>query len=213
MREIVVVGSVSSTILAIAACIPYAVSIIRGRTRPHQFSWLVFMIMNGIVTISQLLAGGRASVLISAVFWLSSIVNYLLSVKYGLRDTSPYDRLLFGLSLFTVIIWVVTKSNGVAIWLTVAIDVFATTMILLKIKRHPDSEQMSPWLLASAGYVLACLTLITTPIGLLYIRPSYGLLSDMVVIAAIWYFSRGLAGLQPEQTSIQRPLVSKEGEN
>src|SRR5690348_18206691 len=42
--------------LGIYCEVPYVLAILNGKTKPHQFSWLVFVIMNGIVTLSQFLA-------------------------------------------------------------------------------------------------------------------------------------------------------------
>jgi hypothetical protein len=184
------VAAVLSSLLALYACIPYALSIVKGKTIPHQLSWLVFTIMQGIAVISQLLEGARGSVLISIVFFVSSAVNFSLSLKYGVRKSSPYDKLLFSFALISIIIWYLTRSNATAIWLTALIDVFATTMIILKLHAHPFSEAPYPWLIATTAYVFTCLTLVGKPVGILYVRPLYGLLSEVAVLIAILLFRR-----------------------
>jgi hypothetical protein len=177
-------------------------AILNGKTKPHQFSWLVFVIMNGIVTLSQFLAGGRASVLISLTFFAGSLVNFLLSLKYGTRDTSRWDRLLLGFALFTIAIWVLTKSNAAAIWLTVIIDVAATSMTILKVVKEPHSEDPQAWIIAGAAYIFTCLSLIDKPLGILYVRPLYGLMGDAILVAFIYYF-RHKAGRTTETSPLQ----------
>lgn len=179
-----------STILAIYACIPYAQSIIKGKTKPHRLSWLVFCIMNGIVFTSQFLEGARASVIISGIFFIGSFVNFLLSLKYGVHDSSRWDKTLFALALATITIWFITRSNATAIWLTLLIDVLATSMIVLKIRVQPYSEAPIPWLIATVAFVFTCLTLAGKPLSVLYVRPIYGLLSDVLVVAAIYLFRK-----------------------
>lgn len=181
---------VISVVLAIYSTYPYLRSVLHGRTKPHQFSWLIFTIMNGIVTAAQLLKGGRASVLISLTYFLSSLAIFILSFRYGTRNTSRFDKWLFGLSLATIVIWAATRDPSVAIWLTVFIDIFATTMIILKLRRHPDSEERWPWSIATTAFVFSCLSLMATPFGVLYVRPMYGLLSDGAVLLAILYYQR-----------------------
>ncbi|HEX3082731.1 MAG TPA: hypothetical protein VHQ86_05805, partial [Candidatus Saccharimonadia bacterium] len=170
------VCGVISTVLAVYCGLPYLVSIVRGHTKPHQFSWIILTIMNVIVTISQFLEGGRSSILISFTFTIYSAIILGLSYRYGLRDTSKYDRWLLALSLVTIVVWVLTRNNDVAIWLTVLIDIFATTMIMLKVKADAGSEDPIPWLLAGIAYVFSILSLIGTPLGILYVRPIYGFL-------------------------------------
>ncbi|HSW98209.1 MAG TPA: hypothetical protein VLF71_00030 [Candidatus Saccharimonadales bacterium] len=185
MHPFVLACAIISTVLAVYCVIPYVLSIIRGQTKPHQFTWLIFTIMNGIVMVSQFLEGARASVVISVIFFLSSGLELGLSFKYGVRNSSKYDRLLLGAALLTIIAWLLTRNNALAIWLTVLIDVFATTMLVLKIKKHPGSEPFWLWFIATMAFVFTCLSLADKPFGVLYVRPIYGVLSDGVVLWAI----------------------------
>lgn len=176
-----------STALALYCTIPYIIAIIKGKTKPHQLSWLVFVIMNTIVFCSQFLAGGRQSVIISFIFVVGSLAVFLLSLKYGVRDTSKLDRLLFGFALATIVVWFLTRDNAVAIWLTLLIDVFATSMMMLKIRVEPHSEDPVPWMIATAAYVFTVLTLAGQPLSILYVRPLYGLACDAALVAFIYY--------------------------
>jgi hypothetical protein len=144
--------------------------------------------MNAIVLSSQFLEGARVSVIISLIFFVYSAIDFGLSLKYGVRNSSKYDRVLLGLALLTIVLWVLTRSNAVAIWLTVLIDVFATTMLVLKIQRHPGSEPFRLWLIATMAFAFTCLSLADRPFGILYVRPVYGVLSDVAVLWAILYF-------------------------
>lgn len=179
-----------SGMLGAYATIPYVRAILNGKTKPHQFSWLVFFIMNGVTFLSQFLAGARKSVVLYAIFFIGSGIILLLSLKYGVRDTSKWDRILLGLALITITIWVITQSNSIAIWLTVLVDVIAETMLVLKIKHKPHSEDPKAWVFASLGLFFTCLTLIGQPISILYVRPVYGLLSDVLIVASVYYFKR-----------------------
>jgi len=163
-----------STVLAIYCSVPYIASIIKGKTKPHQFSWIVFAMLNAITAVAQYLAGGHLSALVPTMFFAANLITITLSFKYGLRDTSRYDRWLFGLCLVTIIIWILTENNAVAIWLAVLIDASATAMTILKLKVHPLSEAVRPWIMAGSAYAISALTLINRPFGIVYVRPIYG---------------------------------------
>jgi hypothetical protein len=187
MKDFIIgISGVLSVALAVYCSIPYILSIIKGKTKPHQFSWIIFTLMNGIVLLSQFLEGARLSVLISAAFLISDFIIVGLSFKYGVRDTSVYDRLLFSFCLFTIVIWILTKSNSAAIWLTVLIDIVATTMLMLKVKKLPESEALQPWILGALAYSFSCVTLLNKPFGILFVRPIYGLLSDLAIVATVY---------------------------
>ncbi len=202
MEAFIFITGAISTILGIYCTIPYVQAILKRKTKPHQFSWLVFVIMNGIVTLSQFLAGARASVLISLTFFIGSLVIFVLSLRYGARNTSRWDRALFVFALLTIIIWIITKSNAAAIWLTVGIDVAATSMTILKVMKEPHSEDPQPWLIAVLAYVFTCFSLVDKPLGVLYVRPLYGLIGDLTLIAFIYYF-RYKAGRPIETSPLQ----------
>lgn len=177
-----------ATIIGTYASVPYIVAILKGKTQPHQLSWLVFVIMNGIVLVSQFLEGGRESILITLAFFVGSLFIFLLSLKYGTRDTSRWDRALFSFALITIVIWIFTKSNETAIWLTLLIDLAATTMTILKVRKKPHSESFTPWVWGTIAYVFTCLALVGTPVGILYVRPLYGLVCDAALVLAILYY-------------------------
>jgi len=179
-----------STVLAAYCVIPYVLAILKGKTKPHQLSWLISAIMNAIAFLSQYFSGGRQSTLISLIFFVGSFIILLLSLKYGVRDTSKWDRLLFGFAVLTIIIWLATRRNDVAIWLTLLIDVFATTMIGLKVKAEPHSEDPQPWMLAGIAYTFALLSLAGKSLSILYVRPMYGLVCNFTLMTTIYYFRR-----------------------
>lgn len=190
MSIIVAACGLLSAVLGVCCGVFYIRSIISGETRPHQLSLTIFAVMNGIVTLSQLWEGGGWSVMLSATYFVTSVIGMVLSFRYGVRDTSVHDRWLFVLTLATIVVWVLTRSNATAIWLTVLIDVAATLMIVLKLRVAPDSEALFPWVTALAAYVFSCLSLMGTAPGVLYVRPVYGLVSDIVVVSTIVWVTR-----------------------
>jgi hypothetical protein len=185
------IAALLSTAIAIYCTIPYIIAILKGKTKPHQFSWLVFVIMNGIVFFSQYLEGGRQSILIALTFFIGSFIVLMLSLKYGTRDTSRWDKLLFGFAVATIVLWLLTRNNTFAIWLTVVIDFAATAMMILKVRAEPHSEAPLPWLLAIVAYVFSCLSLIGSHDYILYVRPVFGgFVCDGALLLAILLYRK-----------------------
>lgn len=201
--KLIDIAAFLSTAIAIYCTIPYIISILRRKTKPHQLSWLVFVIMNGIVFFSQYFSGARESVLISLTFFIGSFIVFLLSLRYGVRDTSKWDKVLFAFALVAIAIWYLTRSNEIAIWLTLLIDVFATSMIILKVKSESHSEDPYPWTLAAIAYVFTLLTLVGRPLDILYVRPTYGLVGNVILIAVIYYFRKRKKGVVEEVSPMQ----------
>jgi hypothetical protein len=167
---------------------PYLYSIIKGKTKPHQLTWIVYTIVNGVVVVSQYLEGARNSVLISEFYFVYCAIVVFLSIKYGVRNTSKYDRILFAMSIATLVVWAFTKNNDLAIWLTAVIDTLATAMLMLKVHLHPKSEALTPWITGTVAYVFSCLSLAGRPLGILYVRPTYGLLCDLAIALSVFIY-------------------------
>lgn len=92
MTTVVMICGVLSSILTIYCGIPYIRSILSGRTKPHQFSFLVFSIMNGIVTISQLLEGGTWSVLLSATLFGYNVLEVPTTQNHSNSQSRSHYR-------------------------------------------------------------------------------------------------------------------------
>lgn len=182
------IAGIISTVLAVCAGVPYIRSILNGKTKPHRLGWLVFTTLNGMVFFAQYLAGGRISTLVSLIFFIFSIVIFGLSIKRGTSKTSKADRYLFIFAMIAIVAWGISRNNELAIWLTLLIDVAATSMIILKIRKLPDSEAPLPWAIGGFAFVFSCITLIDVTPGILYVRPIYGLASQAVVTISIFYF-------------------------
>jgi hypothetical protein len=168
--------------------VPYVLSILSGKTKPHQFTWIIFSLVNGIIVVSQYIAGARLSDLIYLAFFIESLSYVALSFKYGVRNTSKYDLALFSLALLTIILWITTRNNLIAIFLSIAIDTLATTMLILKVHRYPGSEPLWLWGIGTISVTFNCLSLLVHPLGVIYIRPLYSFISDLAVVAAIYAF-------------------------
>jgi hypothetical protein len=201
MHMFVIACAALSTICAVYVGVPYMRTIIRGETKPHQYTWFIFMIMDGIIVVSQYLAGGRLSVLAYFVYFIYSAIIFGLSLKYGVRNSSSYDRLLLGLALATIVLWALTRNNALAIWLTVLIDSYATTMLILKVRARPSSEPLYLWCIGSAALLFSSLTLLNKPVGILYVRPWYGFFSDVALVIAIIAY-------QPKRKKSQKEIAS-----
>ncbi|MBW3568762.1 hypothetical protein KY385_01385 [Candidatus Parcubacteria bacterium] len=197
-----------STVLAIYSILPYIRSILSGKTRPHQFSWLVFATTQGIAFFSQFFIGGRGSILVSLTFFVGYFTIFLLSLMYGVRDTSRWDRVLLVSALVTIIVWGLTQNNVLAIGLVFLVDMAATIMLLFKIKQEPHYEAPYPWILAAAAYVFSCLSLIGQPINILYVRPTYGLIGNLIIIGFIYYYGKN--AVKPHHRAAKTDEVSED---
>ena len=69
--------------------------------------------MNGMVLVAQFLKGGRLSILVTLAFFVFSLTVFILSFAKGTKKSTSTDKVLFAFALLAMILWLVTKNNGI----------------------------------------------------------------------------------------------------
>jgi hypothetical protein len=197
MSITIIAGGMSSA-LATYSSVPYIRSVLNGKTKPDRLGWLVFAIMNGMVFFAQVFSGGRSSTLVSLAFFVFSLSVFLLTFVKGTTKSTKTTKILFGFAVVTMIIWALTRNNDIAIWLTVLIDLFAAAIIILKTRSHPGPENVESWAIGTLAYIFSCLALYHVPLGILYVRPIYGLVLDAALVISIYYYN-SKSGIKTKQ--------------
>ena len=89
-----------AVILTFVMFVPYIVSILRNRIKPHLFTWVIWSIVTITVGIAQMYNGGgygAISIVISGV--LSLIVMFLVYIKKSDDSIKKIDYVFLSLQL------------------------------------------------------------------------------------------------------------------
>ncbi len=78
--------------LDIVAYVPYFRDIFARKTKPHLFTWLIWMITQGTATVALIVGGGKFGSISLIVGTILVFFVFLLSFKYGTRDVSRSDK-------------------------------------------------------------------------------------------------------------------------
>lgn len=130
-------------ILTFVAFIPYIVSIQKGKTKPHVFSWLIWGLATVIVFFAQLADGagvGAWSIGLSGVLTL-----YIAFLAYQRRsDTSiaKSDWVFFLLALASLPLWYFTRDPFWAVVILTTIDTLGFVPTFRKAYYAPYEEQL-----------------------------------------------------------------------
>lgn len=136
-----VFGAISAFV-SFASFIPYAHTMLRGHTRPHLFTWLVWSILTTIIFIIQYQGGAGPAAWGSGVIALTSACIMLYSIFRGEREGSLFDWATFLISLLCIPLWLLTNDPTLAAIFVTAIDVLAFWPTVSKSWRHPRSENL-----------------------------------------------------------------------
>jgi hypothetical protein len=142
-------------IISIAGYYPYLRDLFSGKTKPHAFSWLVWGILTGIAFVAQIINGAGAGAWVQALTLVFCTIIFFASLKYGSRIIKKMDWIMLGLSLSTLIPWLLTKDATLSILLLIAIDFFALVPTLRKTYTDPLSETLLMWQLNTLKHIFA----------------------------------------------------------
>lgn len=126
--------------LAIVGNLPYLRDIIRGRVRPHPYTWLVWSIVSCIVFFGQLARGAGVGALPTAASEIFTIIIFFFSIRYGFKGIRPIDTVFLVIALLGLIPWLLTKDPTISVVIAVAIDLVAFAPTIRKTWIEPKSE-------------------------------------------------------------------------
>jgi hypothetical protein len=138
----------------------YALSTLRGRTRPNRVSWFVWSLAAFVAFSAQLSQHVGLRALMTFMVGFGPLMIFLASFvnKKSYWKITRFDLLCGALSLFALVLWRITGVGNVAIALSIGADVLATLPTLKKSYENPSTEHALPFL---TGFISAAITLLT----------------------------------------------------
>ncbi len=156
MKEII---SAFASALTFIAYIPYVRDIIKGKTHPHAYSWLVWGFTTIIIFALQLSNKAGAGAYVSLASGVSLLIVFLLGLRYGKRDITASDTVFFILALAATAVWVFAQQPVLSIILLMVVEMLGFMPTLRKSWDKPYSETLSHYQIAIFRQALTILAL------------------------------------------------------
>ncbi len=148
--ELKVIFGLCAVACELFAAFIYWKDILRGNTKPHLYTHLIFAIVMTIAFFGITAGGGASgawSILVTIVFEVS--VTFA-ALKWGTRDITKGDTIFLVLALAAIVPWIVTDNPLWSVILISIIDMCAIIPTLRKTYNEPSSESLQAWILAFA---------------------------------------------------------------
>jgi hypothetical protein len=136
-REILVIFA---SLLALIGNIPYLLDVIKGRVKPHPYTWFIWSIVSCVVFFGQVAKGAGLGAIPTAVSEVFTIIIFLFSIKYGFKNPPKIDKYFLALAVLGLIPWFLTKDPTISVITVVVIDLIAFIPTLRKTYCYPKSE-------------------------------------------------------------------------
>jgi hypothetical protein len=135
--------------------IPYVRDIVRGATRPHRGTWLIWGVLAIVVSLSQRADGASWSVVLTASQAFLTGLVFVLAIRHGEGGLAPVDMSLIAIAAGGVVGWMAVGEPIVAVACVIVADVCGAAMMTPKAYRDPYSETLATYALASLAGALA----------------------------------------------------------
>ncbi len=157
--EIKTIFSTLSIIIVILGFIPYLKDALTKKNKPHQFTWLILLITQGISTaILWSKGGGKGSISLTVGTVFIAII-LLISLFEKKKNITKSDVSVLIIALSAVPIWLLLNNALLAVIVLSLIDISGYIPTFRKSYSKPSSETTSVWIAFTISNIFAILAL------------------------------------------------------
>ena len=150
---------VVAIILTFTGYIPYIKDTIKGKTKPHIYTWFLWSLVTFIAFALQVSGGAGFGAFVTLAAAIVSFLIFLLGLRIGDKDITKTDTALLIASLFAIGLWILAKQPVLSVILVSSIDVLSFVPTIRKSWHKPHTETLSSYLINTFRFTLALLAL------------------------------------------------------
>ncbi len=154
-----IIISIISVILVFVGYVPYIRDILKRKTTPHTFTFLVWGIASSITWALQVHGGAGVGAWITFAVSAICIFIFFLCLKYGEKTITLTDVVFLILALLSLFLWLVVKQPVLSVILVVLTDILGFGPTLRKSWNKPHSETLFTWWVAAFRHTLGIIAL------------------------------------------------------
>jgi hypothetical protein len=173
--------------VGVADTIPYVRDTVRGSTRPHRGTWLIWAVLAIVACASQRADGASWSLVLTASQVILTGLVFVLAIRHGEGGLAAADLSLIAVACAGVVGWAVVRQPVIAVVCVIVADLSAAAMMTPKAYRDPHSETLAMYVLASVGGALAAGAVGALDVSLL-LYPVYYCIANgaMALLIFVW---------------------------
>ncbi|MEK7571820.1 MAG: hypothetical protein AAB553_06110 [Patescibacteria group bacterium] len=139
--------------------IPYIRDTLKGKTKPHIYSWFIWASIGAIAFALQLSGGAGIGGFVTLTAVIIACIIFILGLRSGKKDITKFDTLCLVFALLALLIWIFAKQPVFSAVLLTAIEVVAFIPTIRKSWNNPHSETLSFYLMNTLRFTLAIIAL------------------------------------------------------
>lgn len=151
--------AIASAVIGVIAFIPYIRDMFLRRTRPHAYTWLIWMITQGIGAAGVWHGGGEWGALTLIVWVVFVSIVFVGSFWFGTKDITRSDTVVLFAAIGAILVWVVLDQPLLSVLFATGIDMLGYVPSFRKSYADPWGETLSAWGLFVLADLLAIFAL------------------------------------------------------
>lgn len=172
-------------IISFFAFSSYYVSIIRGKSKPNQATWLILTIVSLLILLSYYAVGAKETLWLPASYTVGQLITFILALKYGHGSWEYFDKICLTLALLSIIVWILSGSAIYVLIINIFVDFLGMLPTIRKTYLSPFSEEGLPWFLTVAACTLNVFAISSWQFDI-WVYPMYMLLINGAVLALVY---------------------------
>jgi hypothetical protein len=139
----------------------YFYQVLKGRAKPNRVTWLLWSVAPLIAFVAELSEGVGLQSILTFMVGFGPLLVFIASFvsRKSVWKITRFDMICGALSVFGLILWLLTRHGTVAIACSIASDALAGIPTLVKSYKEPETESSLVFLLGSISSILTLLTI------------------------------------------------------
>ena len=142
-------------VLSFAGYIPYILDIVKGKNRPHLFTWIIATLTAFVAWALQIIGGAGVGAWPMLVVSLLCVCVLILSIWRGTNDITRSDFVSLFLSLAGVYLWLFVSQPILSVILITAAETISYIPTIRKSWKDPYSENLTLYRVSMFRHALA----------------------------------------------------------
>jgi hypothetical protein len=155
-----IVASALAVVIALVAYIPYLIDMLRGKSKPHLYTWISIFLITVVVAYIQVIGGAGIGAIPTILGAGVNAVILFFCFKYGTRDIVFMDKICLGVSIAGIVLYVVLFDQPlVALAIVTIAEIISFIPTFRKTHNDPYSESLLSYylLMLKLGLILVAL--------------------------------------------------------
>jgi hypothetical protein len=175
-----------TVIMGIGIHVPYLVDAIKGKIKPHPFTWTLWTLLTIIIFVAQVMDGAGPGAWGTGIVGAFCIAITLASLRYGFNNIKKVDIIMFAVGLMTIPLWLLTDDPALSVIIVVVIDLIAFTPTFRKSYDKPYDEPLYHSSLNFIRHALTLFAIVNVTIATALFPFMVGLANGILLLFLLW---------------------------